>query len=143
MSSGHHAHITLGQAKYNRTIAGSLPSQTVFRLDSVRNRKVQKEKEKKMGWFKRKFAQWAREAWENSRDEDKTYAVDSVRPHEGVNGKSSIRFTIYAASGGHIIEYYKNDRYKEHDGPELVIVTQGEELGKAVEHILTMEALKS
>lgn len=143
MSSGHHAHTTLGQAKYNRTIAGSLPSQTVFRLDSVRNRKVQKEKEKKMGWFKRKFAQWTREAWENSRDEDKTYAVDSVRPHEGVNGKSSIRFTIYAASGGHIIEYYKNDRYKEHDGPELVIVTQGEELGKAVEHILTMEALKS
>jgi hypothetical protein len=140
MSSGHHAHTTLGQAKYNRTIAGTLPSQTVFRLDSVRNRKVQKEKEKKMGWFKRKFAQWSREAWENN---DKSYAVDSVRPHEGVNGKSSIRFTIYAASGGHIIEYYKNDRYKEHDGPELVIVTQGEELGKAVEHILTMEALKS
>ena len=143
MSSGHHAHTTLGQAKYNRTIAGTLPSQTVFRLDSARNRKVRKEKEKKMGWFKRKFAQWCREAWENSRDEDRTYAVDSVRPHEGVNGKSSIRFTIYAASGGHIIEYYKNDRYKEHDGPELVIVTQGEELGKAVEHILTMEALKS
>ena len=143
MSSGHHAHTTLGQAKYNRTIAGTLPSQTVFRLDSVRNRKVRKEKEKKMGWFKRKFARWTREAWENSRDEDKTYAVDSVRPHEGVNGKSSIRFTIYAASGGHIIEYYKNDRYKDHDGPELVIVTQGEELGKAVEHILTMEALKS
>ena len=143
MSSSHHAHTTLGQAKYNRTIAGALPSQTVFRLDSVRNRKVRKEKEKKMGWFKRKFAQWTREAWENSRDENKTYAVDSVRPHEGVNGKSSIRFTIYAASGGHIIEYYKNDRYKEHDGPELVIVTQGEELGKAVEHILTMEALKS
>jgi len=114
-----------------------------FRLDTPRIRKIRKEKEKKMNWFKRKFAQWCREAWENSRDEDRTYAVDSVRPHEGVNGKSSIRFTIYAASGGHIIEYYKNDRYKEHDGPELVIVTQGEELGKAVEHILTMEALKS
>ena len=140
MSSGH---ISLGQAKYNRTIAGTLPSAGVFRLDTARTRKVRKEKEKKMGWFKRKFAKWCREAWENSRDEDKTYAVDSVRPHEGVNGKSSIRFTIYAASGGHIIEYYKNDRYKEHDGPELVIVNQGEELGKAVEHILTMEALKS
>lgn len=143
MSSGHHTHTTLGQAKYNRTMAGTLPSQTVFRLDAARNRKVQKEKEKKMGWFKRKFAQWTREAWENSRDEDKTYAVDSVRAHDGVNGKSSVRFTIYAASGGHIIEYYKNDRYKELDGPELVIVNQGEELGKAVEHILTMEALRS
>jgi hypothetical protein len=143
MSSGHHIHTTLGQAKYNRTMAKTPPSAGVFRLDTARTRKVRKEKEKKMGWFKKKFAQWTREAWENSRDEDRTYAVDSVRPHEGVNGKSSIRFTIYAASGGHIIEYYKNDRYKEHDGPELVIVNQGEELGKAVEHILTMEALKS
>lgn len=143
MSSGHHVHTTLGQAKYNRTMAGSLPSHGVFRLDTARTRKVRKEKEKKMGWFKKKFAKWCREAWENSRDEDRTYAVDSVRPHEGVNGKSSVRFTIYAASGGHIIEYYKNDRYKEHDGPELVIVNQGEELGKAVEHIITMEALKS
>ena len=141
MSSGH---ITLGQAKYNRTIAGTPPSAGVFRLDTARTRKVRKEKEKKkMGWVKRKFAQWCREAWENSRDEDISYPVDSVRPHEGVNGKSSIRFTIYAASGGHIIEYYKNDRYKEHDGPELVIVNHGDELGKAVEHILTMEALKS
>lgn len=140
MSSGH-VHTTLGQAKYNRTMAKTPPSAGVFRLDTARTRKVMKER-KKMGWFKRKFAKWTREAWESAQKEE-VYATDSVRPHEGVNGKSSIRFTIYAAQGGHIIEYYKNDRYKEHDGPELVIVNQGEELGKAVEHILTMEALKS
>ena len=134
--------ISLGQAKYNRTIAGTPPSAGVFRLDTARTRKVRKEKEKKMGWFKRKFAQWCREAWENSRKEE-VYATETVRAHDGVNGKSSVRFTIYAASGGHIIEYYKQDRYKDGDGPELVIVNQGDELGKAVEHILTMEALKS
>jgi hypothetical protein len=120
----------------------SLGSAGVFRLDTARTRLVQKEKEKKMGWFKRKFAQWTREAWESAQKAE-VYATDSVRVHDGVNGKSSVRFTIYAASGGHIIEYYKNDRYKESDGPELVIVSQGDELGKAVEHILTMEALKS
>ena len=134
--------ISLGQAKYNRTIAGTPPSAGVFRLDTARTRKVRKEKEKKMGWFKRKFAQWCREAWENSRKEE-VYATETVRAHDGVNGKSSVRFTIYAASGGHIIEYYKQDRYKDGDGPELVIVNQGDELGKAVEHILTMEALRS
>ncbi len=101
------------------------------------------KKEKKMGWFKKKFAKWVREAWENSREDDRTYATESVRPHDGVTGKSSIRFTIYAAQGGNIIEYYKQDRYRETDGPELVIVNQGDNLGKAVEHILTMEALKS
>jgi hypothetical protein len=103
---------------------------------------VHKKKEKKMSWFKRKFANWVREAWENSHSEE-VYATESPRKHEGVTGKSSVRFTIYAAQGGHIIEYYKQDRYKEQDGPELVIVNSDQTIGQAVEHILTMEALKS
>lgn len=126
-------HISLGQAKYNRTIAGSRPSE-------IRFTKAKKEK-KKMGWFKRKFAQWSREAWESSNTEG--YSADTVRSHEGVSGKSSVRFTIYAAQGGNIIEYYKQDRDRGVDAPQLVIVNQGDELGKAVEHILTMEALRS
>ena len=134
---------TLGQAKYNRTIAGIPPSQTVFRLDSARNRKVQKEKEKKMGWLKRKFAKWVREAWENSRDEDKTYAVDSVRPYNGIDASKSIRFTIYPASGGYVIEHYKNERMRESDGPTLTIVNNGDSIGQAIEHAIAIEALKA
>jgi hypothetical protein len=143
MSSGHHAHTTLGQAKYNRTIAGTLPSQTVFRLDSARNRKVRKEKEKKMGWFKRKFAQWCREAWENSRHEDRTYAVvDSVQSRS-IDANKSIRFTIYPASGGYVIEHYKNERMRESDGPTLTIVNNGDSIGQAIEHVIAVESLKA
>lgn len=138
MSSGQ----TLGQAKYNRTMAGTLPSQTVFRLDSARNRKVRKEKEKKMGWFKRKFAQWTREAWESAQ-KGEVYATDSIRPHEGLTGKTSVRFTIYPASGGFVIEHYKQDRFKDGDGPSLTIVNSSEDIGQAVEHILAIEALKA
>lgn len=134
---------TLGQAKYNRTIAGIPPSQTVFRLDSARNRKVQKEKEKKMGWLKRKFAKWVREAWENSRDEDKTYAVDSVRPFNGIDASKSIRFTIYPASGGYVIEHYKSERMRENDGPTLTIVNNGDSIGQAIEHAIAIESLKA
>ena len=125
--------ISLGQAKYNRTMAGSRPSEIVF---------TSHKKEKKMGWFKRKFAQWCREAWESA-DKAEVYATDSVRVQEGVNGKTSVRFTIYPASGGFVIEHYKQDRYKEHDGPDLTIVNHGEDLGKAVEHIIALEALRS
>jgi hypothetical protein len=138
MSSGQ----TLGQVSYSRTIAGSLASAGVFRLDTARTRKVRKEKEKKMGWFKRKFAQWSREAWESARKE-KAYATDSVRAHDGVNGKSSVRFTIYAASGGYVIEHYKQDRFKDGDGPSLTIVNNGDSLGTVVEHILAIESLKA
>jgi hypothetical protein len=141
MSSGSGS-TSLGQAKYNRTIAGTPPSAGVFRLDTARTRKVRKEKEKKMGWFKRKFAQWSREAWESGQKAE-VYATDSVRPHEGVNGKTSVRFTIYPASGGFVIEHYKQDRFKDGDGPILTIVNSSGDIGTAVEHILAVEALKA
>jgi hypothetical protein len=140
MSSSHHAHTTLGQAKYNRTIAGTLPSQTVFRLDTARNRKVQKEKEKKMGWFKRKFAQWTREAWEEAQQKDEVYAVSS---RSSIDASKSIRFTIYPASGGFVIEHYKNDRMRESDGPTLTIVNNGDSIGEAIEHAIAIESLKA
>jgi hypothetical protein len=138
MSSGNSS-ISLGQAKYNRTIAGTPPSQTVFRLDTARNRKVQKEKEKKMGWFKRKFAQWTREAWEESQPRDEVYAVST----RGIDASKSIRFTIYPASGGFVIEHYKSDRMKESDGPTLTIVNNGDSIGQAIEHAIALESLKA
>jgi hypothetical protein len=138
MSSGQ----TLGQAKYNRTMARTPPSAGVFRLDTARTRKVQKEKEKKMGWFKRKFAQWTREAWENSRDEDRSYAVDSIQSRS-IDASKSIRFTIYPASGGYVIEHYKNDRMRESDGPTLTIVNNGDSIGQAIEHAIAIESLKA
>jgi hypothetical protein len=121
-------------------MAGSLPSQTVFRLDSARNRKVRKEKEKKMGWFKRKFAQWTREAWENSQPKDEVYALSS---RNSIDASKSIRFTIYPASGGYVIEHYKNERMRESDGPTLTIVNNGDSIGQAIEHAIAIETLKA
>jgi len=96
-----------------------------------------------MGWLKRKFAQWSRDAWENSRDEDKTYVVDSVRPYNGIDASKSIRFTIYPASGGYVIEHYKNERMRENDGPTLTIVNNGDSIGQAIEHAIAIESLKA
>jgi len=100
-----------------------------------------KKKEKKMGWFRKKFNSWVRQAWEDARSE--SVDRDVIRAHDGISGKSSVRFTVYPASGGYVIESYKQDRYKENDGPTLTIVNHGDDFGKAVEHILTMEALKA
>jgi hypothetical protein len=138
MSSGNSS-ISLGQAKYNRTIAGTPPSAGVFRLDTARTRKVRKEKEKKMGWLKRKFAQWSREAWEESQPRDEVYAVST----RGIDASKSIRFTIYPASGGFVIEHYKSDRMKESDGPTLTIVNNGDSIGQAIEHAIALESLKA
>lgn len=100
------------------------------------------KKEKKMGWFRKKFMEWSRRAWEDHRQLDEVCDA-AVSVERTVNAKTSVRFTVYPASGGFVIEHYKQDRYKDSDGPELTIVNHGDELGKAVEHILTMEALRS
>ena len=113
-----------------------------LRLDTARTRKVRKEKEKKMGWLKRKFAQWCREAWENSHDENRTYAVDVVQSRS-IDASKSIRFTLYPASGGYVIEHYKNDRMRDSDGPTLTIVNNGDSIGQAIEHVIAIESLKA
>ena len=129
--------MSIGSA--NNTIAGSQYAKVIRSTSPVTITKVKKRK--KMGWFKRKFAQWSREAWENSRNEE--VCDTTLRAHDSISGKSSVRFTVYPASGGFVIESYKQDRYKEHDGPTLTIVNHGEDLGKAVEHIIAVEALRS
>lgn len=132
---------TIGQASYARTINRTPPSYIAANgAKGISLKKIKKEK-KKMGWFRKKFNGWVRQAWENSRDEE--YAETAVVARDSINGKSSVRFTVYPASGGFVIEHYKQDRYKENDGPELTIVNHGDDLGKAVEHIIAIEALRS
>jgi hypothetical protein len=96
-------------------------------------------KEKKMGWLKRKFAQWSRDAWENSHYDEKVIVGLSDTP----SPKTSVRFAIYPASGGWIIEHSRSDRHKDNDGPTLTIITDFGDLGKTVEHIITLESLRS
>ena len=97
--------------------------------------------EKKMNWFDRWFERQCRKAWSNSRNKTKTSPVVSLE--RNMSARSSINFTIYPASGGWVIEHAKYTRDRDGDGPSLTIVNHGEELGKAVEHIISLESLRS
>lgn len=138
---------TISQSAYARAISGSKTSAITISHPPHSHRgknllEGRKKKVKKMGWFRKKFNKWVREAWENARNEE-VVCDTTLRSHDGINGKTSVRFTVYPASGGFVVEHYKQDRYKEHDGPTLTIVNHGEDLGKAVEHVIAMEALRS
>lgn len=139
MSSGNG---TIGQASYARAINRTMPSSIVSNggIRVYKDSYVKKEK-KKMGWFRKKFNSWVRQAWDEAREESMVDTV--VKADSSISGKSSVRFTIYPASGGFIIEHYKQDRYKDSDGPSLTIVNHGEDLGKAVEHVIALEALRA
>ncbi len=126
---------SIAASQYAKAISGRPPS------SMLSGAKKPKKEKKKMNWFKRKFAQWSREAWENGRNEAVDH--DVIKTHDSINGKTSIRFTVYPASGGFVIEHYKQDRYKDSEGPTLTIVNHGDDLGKTVEHIITLEALRA
>jgi hypothetical protein len=80
--------------------------------------KQKKQKEKKMNWFKRKFAQWCREAWENSREIEQDEVVSS-RDYITKDRYSDERITVRLekAIGGHIVTVSKYngkiDRHRE------------------------------
>lgn len=97
-------------------------------------------------WFIRK-CKWA---WDNFRylDQEEKMSlgqgqVKAATTGVSIAGKSSVRFNVYPASGGWVIEHYKQDRFKESEGPQLTIVTDSDKLGEALAHIVTLEALKS
>lgn len=105
------------------------------------------KKEKKLNWFRKKFMEWSRRAWEdNQKDrEENDVSVKSMMGNGNdslSHGHKSIRFTVYSASGGHVIEYHVSNRSQD-TWPVLSIVPHGENIGTAVEHIIAIEALKS
>ena len=102
---------------------------------------------KKLSLFRRLFLKWANQAWEDrsNYDTNKSSPIELANPQslQEFAGKSCISFNVYAANGGFVIQHNKLERFKENDLPTLTIVPSGENLGEAVEHILTVEALKS
>jgi hypothetical protein len=106
-----------------------------------------------MKWFDKWFAKKCQQAWENARNGNeiepepnyigKPARVTSRRASTGsdlhANGTT---FTLYNASGGYVVELrnydLKTDEYKN----SLHVIPTGDELGKNLEHIITLEALK-
>lgn len=103
-------------------------------------------------WLKKKFKQWSIEAW-NSAKVEPYKEVETIgqtvgsKYHTKSIETSSINFTLYPATGGHVLEMEIND-YNPHqlqvNYPKKVlhIIPSGEDLGSALGKIITLEMLK-
>ena len=133
---------SIAASQYAKAINGSSKHPSPgWMPGAIKYNAVKIKEKKKMGWFRKKFNKWVREAWEDARNEP--VDRDVIKSQDSISGKSSVRFTVYPASGGYVIESYKQDRYKDSDGPTLTIVNHGDDMGKAIEHIIAIEALKA
>ena len=55
----------------------------------------------------------------------------------------AMRFTIYAASGGRVVEFQKYNPSTDRTINGLYIITSDQNFGQEIDKIITMEALKS
>jgi hypothetical protein len=101
-------------------------------------------------WFDKWFLKKSRQAWESMNEpvaEDYVSAkkrgtyVTSLP--DGFDSRNSTRFTIHQANGGFVIQHLHNRIDQLSAGPELTVVGRDEDLGQAIAHIITLNALKN
>ncbi len=74
---------------------------------------------------------------EITKQADQPVAIRSSRlDREGMN------FTLYKANGGYVMELRVYDRKTDRNDNRLHIITADQDLGQAIAHIITFEALQ-
>ena len=98
-----------------------------------------------MNWLKLKLRNWANSAQDI---EDMNYVSQkmstgiAIGRGPSLDNDKGIRFQVYKASGGMIIETSTYDRHKDRSYTSLHIITEDKDLGQEISKIITMESLK-
>jgi hypothetical protein len=100
-----------------------------------------------MNWLKLKLRNWANTAQDI---EDMNYVSQkmstagslAIGRGPSLDSDKGIRFQVYKASGGMIVETSTYDRQKDRSYNGLYIITDDKDLGQEIAKIITMETLK-
>lgn len=94
-----------------------------------------------MKWFNKWFAKKCQQAWEDYRKQpvEATLSVERASKIESIG----MNFTVYKASGGHIIEHRVYDRKTDRNNNSLHIITEDKDLGEEIGKIITFESLRN
>lgn len=82
-----------------------------------------------------KIINWAQ------RSEWKSQTCEPVVSSDRLNG-SGLNFTIFSASGGHVVEYRSYDTKSDERINNLHIITSDQDIGERIGQIVTMELLR-
>ena len=79
--------------------------------------------------------------WAQSRSVLMIDSCETVVPSNRLNG-SGLNFTIFSASGGHVVEYRSYDTKSDERINNLHIITSDQDIGERIGQIVTMELLR-
>ena len=94
-----------------------------------------------MSWFKRKFAQWSREAWESARG-DKAVFINAADTEHRPDDDPILTFRIFSAANGQILEFRRYDRKSDRNTNTTYIIEKDKDIGDYVNKCLTLELMK-
>ena len=90
-----------------------------------------------MKWLKKIVVNWVKDDWYNSSPVQVDRHGDILDNHDGM------RFRIYGASGGHIVEFSYYDRKTDQHGNTLHIIRSEEDFAESLAKIVTYEKLRA
>ena len=96
-----------------------------------------------MNWLKLRLRNWVNSAY----DSDVEYAkckpntIVSARDSKELDGEP-LRFNIFRANGGTVVQTHVYDRQKDRSFQQLHIVGHDQDLGESLGKIITMESLR-
>lgn len=67
----------------------------------------------------------------------------TISTREGLDDMKSIRFNVFQANGGRVIEIRRNDMKNERTLTALYVITSDQNFGEEIDKIITMESLKA
>lgn len=91
--------------------------------------------------FKQRFRDWLY-ADVGSGTVHQDWPDEPQKPQLSFDNDRGMHFKVFKASGGTIIETNFYDRFKDRGHNSLHVIVDGEDIGKAIGKIITMETLK-
>jgi len=97
-----------------------------------------------MSWFDKWIIRQARKLQDKQNDTEmvKMSTAMAIGRGPSLDSDKGIRFQVYKANGGMVVETNTYDRHKDRHHTSLYIVTDDQDLGKELSKIITMETLK-
>jgi hypothetical protein len=110
-----------------------------------------------MKWFDKWFYQKAKQAWDNKHryeNDIKEVTLNAISMGQAI-GQVSLRsepnrldtqpdlsFRMFRAENGYVMQVHHSDRKTERQHVNLHVITEDQDLGQAISHIITLESLK-
>ena len=98
-----------------------------------------------MNWLKLRLRNWVNSVSDTEAEyanaKRKPNTIGGARDSKELDGEP-LRFNIFRANGGTVVQTYVYDRQKDRNMQQLHIVGHDQDLGKSLSKIITMESLR-